>query len=159
MKILLVDKAFKPLRMITHQEALKKMYTKKACYIYEPYVIQLMHRIVPFDMPAKCSKKAILLRDDYVCQYCGTRCGKNSATVDHIIPESRNGELSFTNCVAACEKCNIVKKRNRTPDEAGMRLLRKPCEPSYFSMLRFEGGESILQKFKDWMNTACGIAA
>jgi hypothetical protein len=157
--ILLVDKAFKPIRMISFQEAAKKLYTQKASYVIEPDVLQLKHRIVPFDLPMNCSKKAILMRDDYICQYCGIKCGKHGATVDHIIPESRGGEFSFTNCVTACENCNIVKKKNRTPDEAGMRLMRQPIQPTYFSLLRLHGGENILEKFEAWMNAACGIAA
>lgn len=156
--ILLVDRAFKPLRLISAREVAVKLYTQKIFYIIEPDVVQLKHRIVPMNIPVGCSKKAILMRDNYTCQYCGQHCGKHAITVDHILPTSRGGKLSFVNCVAACEACNH-KKKNLTPEEANMELLTMPVTPSYFAVIKFHGGESILQKLQDWMNTACNIAA
>jgi 5-methylcytosine-specific restriction endonuclease McrA len=75
------------------------------------------------------SKKNILRRDNFTCQYCGGT--DNSLTVDHVLPKSRGGKSNWINVVVACKSCNL-KKGNRTPLEKGMRLLSKPSKPSSF---------------------------
>lgn len=70
------------------------------------------------------TRKNIFFRDNYTCQYCGERNIKKM-TLDHVVPRSRNGGNSWENLVTCCKKCN-VKKRDRTPEEARMNLLRKP---------------------------------
>ena len=74
------------------------------------------------------SKKNILRRDDYTCQYCGT--SDHPLTVDHIMPKSRGGKTNWTNVVVACKSCNL-RKGNRTPVEIDMKLKRKPTKPDY----------------------------
>jgi len=78
----------------------------------------------------KLSRRNVLLRDDYVCQYCGGNLKSLRGTIDHIVPKSRKGSPGniWTNVVAACEPCNN-KKDDRTPEESGMRLLKKPFVP------------------------------
>ena len=75
------------------------------------------------------SKKNILRRDNYTCQYCGHK--SHNLTVDHIIPKSRGGRASWTNMVVACKPCNL-SKGNQTVVEAGMKLLRNPSKPEYY---------------------------
>lgn len=156
-KMLLVDKVFKPLGLISWKDAYKKMATDKAFFILEPDVLQLKHRIVPFDIKVRYSKENIILRDNGTCQYCGKKCQGNNATIDHVFPESRGGETSFLNCVLACEQCNS-NKRNKTPEEAGMKLLRQPTKLTFFSLLHLDLGQNILDKFHDWMRSACEVA-
>jgi 5-methylcytosine-specific restriction endonuclease McrA len=74
------------------------------------------------------SRKNILIRDDNTCQYCAKRCTGKEATLDHVLPRSRGGGSSWTNIVLACRKCN-GKKDNKTPKEAGMKLLKEPVKP------------------------------
>jgi 5-methylcytosine-specific restriction endonuclease McrA len=74
------------------------------------------------------SRKNILRRDNYTCQYCGTT--NNHLTVDHVVPKSRGGKTSWTNIVAACNTCNL-KKGNRTPFEVDMQLSQLPRKPDY----------------------------
>ena len=74
------------------------------------------------------SKKNILRRDNYCCQYCGTT--ENPLTVDHIIPKSRGGKSNWVNVVVACKTCNL-KKGNHTPAEKGMELRKKPTKPEF----------------------------
>jgi 5-methylcytosine-specific restriction endonuclease McrA len=74
------------------------------------------------------SKKNILRRDNYTCQYCGT--SDHPLTVDHIMPKSRGGKTNWTNVVVACKSCNL-RKGNRTPIENDMKLKRKPTKPDY----------------------------
>lgn len=74
------------------------------------------------------SKKNILRRDKYVCQYCSIPLEDN-ATIDHVVPRHRGGSNSWVNMVACCRDCNL-SKGNRTPKEAGMVLRNKPKEPA-----------------------------
>ena len=79
------------------------------------------------------SKKNVVIRDGFICAYCGARGGK--MTIDHIIPRSRGGPSNFENCVACCRKCN-VEKGSRTPNEAKMYLQRRPHQPTISEFLR-----------------------
>lgn len=94
----------------------KKVALKK--YIY-----------VPYKKPKIC-RKNIFLRDKFICQYCGHPLREKDATIDHVIPKS-NANFpgnTWTNLVTSCIKCNN-KKDNKTPKEAGMKLLNVPKEP------------------------------
>ena len=74
------------------------------------------------------SKKNILRRDNFTCQYCGGR--DHPLTVDHVIPKSRGGKTDWTNVVVACKPCNM-KKGNRTATEANMKLDQYPKRPKF----------------------------
>ncbi|MCK5020522.1 MAG: HNH endonuclease [Candidatus Peribacteraceae bacterium] len=79
------------------------------------------------------SKPAVLIRDGYKCIYCGTN--KKRLTIDHILPKSRGGDhRSFENTVACCEDCNCTKG-DRTPEEAGMKLLKRVYTPTVYEYL------------------------
>jgi len=78
------------------------------------------------------SRKNVLRRDRFRCQYCS---GRDKLTIDHVVPKSRGGRDTWENLVAACTRCNN-KKGNRTPEEANMRLLRKPFRPSHVMFIR-----------------------
>ena len=76
------------------------------------------------------SRRNVAKRDHHTCQYCGTQPGWEAITIDHIVPRSRGGVSSWTNCVAACEACN-ARKADRTPDQAGKKLRRRPARPEW----------------------------
>lgn len=63
----------------------------------------------------------IKLRDGRHCAYCGGF----GETIDHVIPQSRGGLDTWDNLVCACQRCNN-RKADRTPVEAGMKLLWVP---------------------------------
>jgi len=69
------------------------------------------------------NRKNLYKRDGYRCQYCSKRPRPDEITIDHIQPQSRGGLSTFPNSVLCCLKCNL-KKGNKTPEEAGMRLRR-----------------------------------
>lgn len=69
--------------------------------------------------------RTVLVRDKFMCQYCEVKLGMKSGTKDHVLPRSRGGPDTLTNVVAACKACNN-KKADRTPAEAGMKLLNQP---------------------------------
>lgn len=62
------------------------------------------------------SKKTILARDDYTCVYCGATGGK--MTIDHIIPQSKGGENSWSNMATSCRPCNS-HKADKSLEEVG----------------------------------------
>jgi len=90
-----------------------------------PSVIRLVgYRRIPHQTRA-LSRKNILLRDRYTCQYCQRTLPSSELTLDHVIPRSRAGATTWENLVTRCHECNN-RKGNRTPEEAGMRLARQP---------------------------------
>lgn len=78
------------------------------------------------------SRKNVLRRDGFRCQYCNQR---EHLTVDHVVPKSRGGRDTWTNLVAACIRCNN-RKGSRTPIEARMSLRRNPFRPSHVMFIR-----------------------
>jgi 5-methylcytosine-specific restriction endonuclease McrA len=74
-------------------------------------------------------------RDAFTCQYCGVALPATSLTIEHVLPRSRGGPTSWENCVAACESCN-ARKADRTPQEAGMKLRKRPAQPRWSLELR-----------------------
>ncbi|MCC7176544.1 MAG: HNH endonuclease [Bryobacterales bacterium] len=90
-----------------------------------PSVIRLVgYRRIPHQT-RPLSRKNILLRDRFTCQYCQKTLPSTELTLDHVIPRSRSGESAWENLVACCHACNN-RKGSRTPEEAGMRLSRQP---------------------------------
>lgn len=78
------------------------------------------------------SKRNIIRRDGHRCQYCGMVEGE--MTVDHIIPKKFGGNDDWDNQVCACIRCNNLKG-DRTPEQAGLRLLRQPRKPSHLMLI------------------------
>ncbi len=76
------------------------------------------------------SRRNVFKRDHFTCQYCGVQPGTEELTVDHVLPRSQGGVSSWTNCVLACVACN-KHKADRTPEQAGMKLRRKPVRPTW----------------------------
>ena len=74
------------------------------------------------------NRRNVFRRDDQRCQYCGLHA--HDLTLDHVVPRSRGGPTSWENVVACCRACN-ARKRDRTPEEARMRLLRTPRTPAF----------------------------
>ena len=85
--------------------------------------------ILADNMKVRFTRKNLILRDNSQCQYCGKKLEVKECTQDSILPIGRGGDHSWTNCVIACYDCNR-KKGFRTPEEAGMTLLRQPVEPT-----------------------------
>jgi len=76
------------------------------------------------------SRRNIFKRDRYTCLYCGKQPGMEELTLDHVIPRAQGGESRWDNCVLACLDCN-KRKADRTPEQAKMRLKRKPVQPTW----------------------------
>ena len=94
-----------------------------------PDVIRLVNYVrIPREAHRrKITRRAVLARDSWTCQYCGST--KSGLTVDHVIPRSRGGTSTWENIVAACASCNR-KKGNRMPREINMHPKNAPKPPA-----------------------------
>src|SRR4029079_14907577 len=115
-----------------------------------PSVIRLLeYRRIPHQTRA-LSRKNILMRDRYTCQYCHRTMPSGELTLDHVIPRSRAGESAWENLVVCCHPCNN-RKGNRTPEEAGMKLARlsRPfCSHTSRHLMRMLGkGDAQWRKY------------
>lgn len=88
------------------------------------------HRDIPI------TRRNILLRDDYICQYTGEALTERSASIDHIVPKSRKGSPgnTWSNLVACTKKVNNYKA-DKTPDEAGLKLRSHPHKPTWSELI------------------------
>lgn len=77
----------------------------------------------------KLSKRNIMMRDNFTCQFTGKPYDKNQLNIDHVIPKSKGGRNTWENLVT-CHKDVNTKKRDRLPQEAGLSLIRKPICPT-----------------------------
>jgi 5-methylcytosine-specific restriction endonuclease McrA len=91
-----------------------------------PSIIRLSYMVHRPRPRVKLSKKEILRRDNYICQYCGQR--SSHMTIDHVMPRRLGGTHGWDNLVAACPACNH-RKGGRTLAEVHMKLLHQPHEP------------------------------
>jgi len=82
---------------------------------------------VPKKRP-RFSQKNIWIRDNFTCQYTGKKLKPGEGNIDHIMPKSRGGGTDWSNCVLACKKVN-AKKADATPEEVGLRLIKRPEPP------------------------------
>ncbi len=91
-----------------------------------PSVIRLLYLIKRAHPMAKLTRKEIFMRDNFTCQYCGTKT--HDLTLDHVVPRHRGGQHRWENLVSACKACNH-RKGGRLPDEARMHLNVRPAQP------------------------------
>lgn len=115
-----------------------------------PCVIRLrQYRRLPVRVQT-LSRKNILIRDQYMCQYCGGKFAGSELELEHVIPRARGGLSTWENLVAACRGCN-ARKADRAPAEAGMRLLRLPRAVTIHTARAFlrqmGGGEEKWRKY------------
>ena len=116
--------------------------------VYErPSVIRLVYMVRRPRPRVRLSKREILRRDGYRCQYCGQVT--NHLTIDHVVPRFRGGQHSWTNLVAACPQCNR-RKGGRSLSEARMQLLSQPYEPrptAQYLYGRYTAGNGVWAKY------------
>lgn len=98
-----------------------------------PAVVVLRRKVSTVKSGVKFSKVNVCLRDDFTCQYCATKLPMSKLNYDHVVPRHQGGQTVWENIVMSCYPCN-EKKRNRTPMEAGMALLKVPLKPAVLPM-------------------------
>ncbi|MFI9025740.1 HNH endonuclease [Streptomyces sp. NPDC053560] len=112
-----------------------------------PQVIRLSQYVrVPFRRQAPWSRRGVLVRDQHRCAYCGRR----ATTVDHVVPRAHGGGDTWLNTVASCAADNH-RKADRTPEQAGMELLRRPFVPTPADTMLAALGVSARESLPDWL--------
>ena len=164
-KVLVLNASYEPLNICNWKRAVVLIFEGKAEQVEHngkviyanfniPTVIRLRKYIkIPYkEIPL--TRKNLMYRDHFSCQYCG--CKTTALTIDHVIPRSRGGFDNWENVVASCQRCN-VKKGNRTPREANMHLLKHPRVP--LGYLYFEVTRLATSYFPDWQKYIIGLSA
>ena len=101
--------------------------------IRAPAVVRLRRPIGGMKRGVKFSRINVFARDDFRCQYCGAKRTIGDLNYDHVVPRVQSGKTVWENIVTSCYDCN-AKKRGRTPEQAGMKLLRAPVKPKALPM-------------------------
>ena len=121
---------------------------RTARYVFPlPSVIRMVYYIRRPRPKMRLSRREVFIRDNYTCQYCGKQT--KDLTLDHVLPRHRGGRHEWENLVSACKTCNH-RKAGRTPQEANMRLLRKPVAPTvstYYLVQRYLDRQENWRKF------------
>lgn len=131
-----------PQKSISWEDAVTLYYQKKAIILEEydetissPSMTMFVPAVIKLTQQFKTNQKAIrfsrvnmLARDGYRCQYCGEKKTAKDLNYDHVIPRRHGGKTTWDNVCISCIRCN-ERKGGRTPEEAGMRLLKKPARP------------------------------
>jgi 5-methylcytosine-specific restriction endonuclease McrA len=141
-RVLVLNASFEPINVCTVRRAAVLVLKEKAetleramgplrserLELERPTVIRLIAYVqIPRDAHGrKITRKAVLARDAWTCQYCGRQA--TGLTVDHVIPRSRGGQSVWENIVASCAPCNR-KKGSLTPREARMHPRSRPRPP------------------------------
>ncbi len=151
-QVLVLNATYEPLNVISVRRAVLLLLKEKAeiveaagAWLHSqqmalpvPLVIRLVCYVrIPRHFSLPLSRRTVLARDHYTCQYCGERLPKAVLTMDHVQPRSKGGETCWENVVAACASCNR-RKGGRTPEEARMPLLREPRRPRYLALTILE---------------------
>lgn len=98
--------------------------------IRAPEIIVLKHYNKFPEREVKLTRRNLLIRDNFTCQYSGKRLSSREATIDHVIPQSKGGKTAWDNVVVCCPNMNS-KKGNKTLAESGLKLLKTPIQPSW----------------------------
>ena len=93
-----------------------------------PEVIVLSHYDKVFKKDVRLTKRNIYIRDGYRCQYTGKKVKESEADIDHIIPRSKGGKNAWDNMVVCSKDINRMKA-DRTPEQVGLKLIKKPKKP------------------------------
>ncbi len=151
--VLVLNATYEPITVVSMRRAVILLLKEKAELIEAaeaqlraehitmrmPLVIRLVYYVrIPYRVSLPVTRRTVLARDHYTCQYCGKQASRKDLTVDHIQPRSRGGRTVWENVVTACRRCN-GRKGGRTPAEASMGLRSAPTRPRYVALALFEG--------------------
>jgi len=146
-KCLVLDPGYQPIDIVSWTKALELLFSGKAQVVEEYEDVPIRSQRLTLKLPSvlrlfksytrrkhvKFSRANIFWRDKFCCQYCGQKKPSTDLTFDHVIPKCRrtaDSYKSWENIVTACVPCNR-RKAGRTPEEAGMKLLRHPVKPMW----------------------------
>lgn len=151
---LVLNNSYQPLGHVNWQRAVTLTFLGKAEVIEEydaeirssrtsikvPAVIRLMSNVyIKPSNGTKFSRNNIFARDGFTCQYCQEKFSDKHLTFDHVVPVVQGGKKTWENIVTACKPCNS-KKEGRTPEQAKMRLKKRPKKPAWSHVISIVAG-------------------
>ncbi|MEA2030831.1 MAG: HNH endonuclease [candidate division Zixibacteria bacterium] len=160
-RVLLLNQNYEPLTVCSVRRAIVLIFLNKAEMVATADGLRIRTVTTSYDLPSvvrlwqyrnvpykkiMLTRRNIIIRDNNRCQYCGSLRGP--MTVDHVIPKTMGGQDSWDNLVCACSKCNN-KKGDRTPEQSGIKLLRRPFRPSYITFINRHYG--IQEQWKPYL--------
>jgi hypothetical protein len=147
-KLLLTGKAIKPL---TPYKKTYRIKTAKGNLKIPAAIVLLRFYELP-DIELKPTRRNILKRDNYTCQYCGLKTkNQKNLTIDHVHPKCKGGDNGWTNLVTACRECNS-KKGNSLLKECEFELIKKPKKPKYYALHLTGLDEKGKKLWSRWIN-------
>jgi 5-methylcytosine-specific restriction endonuclease McrA len=164
-QVLLLNITYEPLKIINWKKAVNLLFLGKVEVIEQynkeihavsfvlklPSVVRLLKMVRKPNNLVKFSRQNIYARDRYQCQYCGDKYQPEELTYDHVLPKSRGGKTEWENIVTCCVECNR-RKGGRTPQEAGMKLIRKPARPTWIPALKITiGFQRVPETWRDYL--------
>jgi 5-methylcytosine-specific restriction endonuclease McrA len=142
-RVLVLNAGYEPVKIISWQRAMLLWLSEKVDVldhhsvqvhtITSSFAVPSVIRVRQYVRPRRerrtvsFSRSHIFLRDNYCCQYCEKQLPAKLLTLDHVIPITRGGPGTWENLVTSCRACNQAKG-SRTPEEAGMPLMRRPSK-------------------------------
>lgn len=93
------------------------------------------------------SRYNVFLRDQNRCQYCARQLPRTELNLDHVVPRAQGGRTTWENVVCCCIDCNLSKGA-RTPEQAGLKLLKSPVRPRWTPTFRTNGGKV---RYREWL--------
>jgi len=99
-----------------------------------PRVIVLSHYDRMPRRQVRFSRANVFTRDRFMCQYCERTPPRSHLNLDHVIPRAQGGPTTWENVVCCCIPCNR-RKGGRTPEQAGVRLHRRPRRPRWTPLM------------------------
>jgi 5-methylcytosine-specific restriction endonuclease McrA len=138
-KTLILNSTFQPLSLATPKRALALLFSKKINVLKEsdvelrsieqtiaiPKVAVLTYYVrAPYARRVALNRENIFIRDSFSCQYCG----EDAESIDHIMPKSKGGSHEWSNVVACCKKCNLLKA-DKLLSKTSLNLKKIPSIP------------------------------
>jgi 5-methylcytosine-specific restriction endonuclease McrA len=163
MRTLVLNKSYLPIKHVGWKQAFRLICKGRATVIetYEEIIrtpndfhfVPAVIRLNTYDSVPKAkvtySRRAVLDRDNFSCQYCGKHLTHKNATIDHVLPRSHGGKTDFENTVASCFRCNN-RKGNKLNHQAGLKLYKKPKKPKSVGY-KFFIGHSVSKEWADYL--------
>lgn len=101
------------------------------------------------------SRVNVFTRDKYTCQYCGVRPPRSDLNLDHVVPRSLGGSTTWENVVCSCVDCNR-RKGGRTPQQARLRLRRKPARPRWTPLMNLAISSARYEEWRPFLGIVDG---
>ncbi len=163
---LVLNASFEPLKIVDWQRAITlwcqgkveiiethEREARAVTFTFKlPSVVRLLRMVKMRRKPVvQFTRANIYARDEFTCQYCVQKFEAPDLTFDHVVPVAQGGRRGWDNIVAACEPCNR-KKADRTPEAAGMTLLRKPHRPTVLApTVKLTIGFKTPDSWRSWL--------